>query len=118
MENTAKNHTPEGEITEPVGEILEGMTEEEYAELKKRVRKQSQSHELAWISVKDQLPEAEEEVLVTVRNKKESYCYVDIAVYSLFSDSWVDEDFFGLFDFQGGEDFEVTHWMKLPEPAQ
>ena len=57
-----------------------------------------------WISVKDRLPEMEQDVLVADNGF--------IAVWTFYGDYW--EDSHGWWQ----EFDEVTHWMPLPEPPK
>ena len=57
-----------------------------------------------WISVKDRLPEKEQDVLVADNGF--------IAVWTFYGDYW--EDSHGWWQ----EFDEVTHWMPLPEPPK
>jgi len=58
---------------------------------------------MEWISIKDKLPEINEEVLVMDRD------FMDFAYYNS-EGQWIDREFIDLDD--------VTHWMPLPEPPK
>ena len=67
-----------------------------------------------WISVKDRLPEGEEDVLVCLTSKE--------LVVGAFVETPISDD--RLWMLSHGEDFYafsscgVTHWMPLPEPPE
>lgn len=67
-----------------------------------------------WISVKDRLPEGEEDVLVHLTSK-------ELVVGAFMTALIHDERFWVLSrggDFYACPQFGVTHWMPLPEPPE
>lgn len=52
-----------------------------------------------WINIKDRLPEFTETYLVTGDDIEMEFCTFCI-------------------DFGWGEDYQITHWMPLPEPPK
>lgn len=57
-----------------------------------------------WISVKDRLPEAGQEVLILERFEDEPRHIISVSTYDskVFDDIWAN----------------VTHWMPIPEPPK
>ncbi len=62
---------------------------------------------MKWISVKDELPSTDEEFLVYVFREGWG-TYQTISDYDVRSGTWA----------IGSFEFEVTHWMPLPEPPE
>lgn len=83
---------------------------------------------MEWISVKDRLPNEEEDVLVLVRNiehygrhKEKRNIYRDVYVGWIVDDEWATVYCHG-FQYLNkesekyqNEEYEVTHWMPLPK---
>ena len=99
-----------------------------------------------WISVKDKLPEPEQEVLVCVRSKISNYSYVCCAMY--VPENWYRQSSDFCWDFECCDEYDeeqddyivkqgwyesihnwddysvvgiediVTHWMPIPQPPK
>lgn len=78
---------------------LRGIT---YTRIKKAVE-ETESSDNGWISVKDRLPEKNDEYIVAVNDGIQAYSTWD--VYHK-SHGWL------------AEDPRVTHWMPFPEPPK
>lgn len=70
-----------------------------------------------WIPVTERLPEIMHTVIVSGRMKYEwetdFFRFVDVATYT-------EGEFFETFNdwYEGQDEFEITHWMPLPEPPE
>lgn len=70
-----------------------------------------------WIPVTERLPEILHTVIVSGRMKYEWETdfirFVDVATYT-------EGEFFETFNdwYEGQDEFEITHWMPLPEPPE
>ena len=70
-----------------------------------------------WIPVTERLPEIMHTVIVSGRMKYEwetdFFRFVDVATYT-------EREFFETFNdwYEGQDEFEITHWMPLPEPPE
>nr|MBQ1579146.1 DUF551 domain-containing protein [Oscillospiraceae bacterium] len=73
--------------------------------------------ERRWIPVTERLPEILHTVIVSGRMKykweTDFFRFVDVATYS-------EGEFFETFNdwYEGQDEFEITHWMPLPEPPK
>ena len=68
---------------------------------------------MGWISVKDRLPENDDEILVTRRYREQNQVITDVMYnpkHSRFE--YCDDNYYGI------EVKDVIAWMPLPEPYQ
>ena len=68
-----------------------------------------------WISVKEQLPNDADPVLVVVYGKYKNIEFkgaYELATYSEPDKDWI------LDAYPGAEDITVTHWIPLPDPPE
>jgi hypothetical protein len=68
-----------------------------------------------WISVKDELPEVSDVVLVIASGKPRAN--VELHNAMLIASYWGDEGWIAD-GFEGWDKLDVTHWMPLPEPPK
>ena len=68
-----------------------------------------------WISVKDRLPENDDNVLVIVNGKYNNVTFVNAMMIAAFCD---DEHVWFLNEYPDFVHANVTHWMPLPEPPK
>lgn len=74
-----------------------------------------------WISVNDRLPELGEDVLVYCKAKTPEFTdFIEVSVRNTYKLApWCDEETaWGIRFIPFGGEFEVTHWMPLPEPPK
>jgi len=71
---------------------------------------EEQKHKPAWISVKDRLPNEDEDVILCSR-RSQKHVYVTYGHYHLFDDK-------PYFENDCGGIRNVTYWMPLPEPPE
>ena len=111
-QDLVREHCAAYEAADAIEELqrqIDGWIEQERKALLKSVPK--------WVSVTERLPEILHTVIVSGRMKykweTDFFRFVDVATYS-------EGEFFETFNdwYEGQDEFEITHWMPLPEPPK
>lgn len=66
-----------------------------------------------WISCDKQLPQSDDVVLITIREKKTSKIWVDRGYYAKDYKNW---DYYWRYPILSEDECEITHWKELPLP--